>query len=99
MFGLRAEALVDDLSPAEQQMVEIAKALSFNSRVLVMDEPTSALNNTEVAHLFSVIEDLKANGVDEIKELAERSGVSTKEIAELIKAIQSESRQHRYILI
>ena len=54
---------VGTLTVAKQQLVEIAKALSFNSRVLIMDEPTSALNETEVAHLFAIIEDLKAQGV------------------------------------
>ncbi|MGI5243546.1 sugar ABC transporter ATP-binding protein [Dactylosporangium sp. CA-139066] len=47
--------LVGDLTVARQQMVEIAKALSFNARVLVMDEPTAALNETEVATLFGLI--------------------------------------------
>jgi ribose transport system ATP-binding protein len=72
---------VGRLTVARQQLVEIAKALSFDSRVLVMDEPTSALNDTEVEHLFAVIEDLKANGVgivyithkmDEVKRIADR---------------------------
>ncbi|WP_238010558.1 sugar ABC transporter ATP-binding protein [Dactylosporangium sp. AC04546] len=47
--------LVGDLTVARQQMVEIAKALSFNARVLVMDEPTAALNETEVDTLFGLI--------------------------------------------
>ncbi len=72
---------VGTLTVARQQLVEIAKALSFNSKVLIMDEPTSALNETEVEHLFAVIEDLKANGVgvvyithkmDEVKRIADR---------------------------
>ena len=48
------------LTVAKQQMVEIAKALSFNSRVLIMDEPTAALNNAEIAELFKMIRELKA---------------------------------------
>ena len=56
-------AEVGNMTVARQQLVEIAKALSYNARVLVMDEPTSALNETEVEHLFAVIADLKANGV------------------------------------
>ena len=52
-----------DMTVARQQLVEIAKALSFNARVLIMDEPTSALNDAEVEHLFAIIEDLKAHGV------------------------------------
>jgi ribose transport system ATP-binding protein len=47
--------LVGDLTVARQQMVEIAKALSFNARVLVMDEPTAALNEVEVETLFGLI--------------------------------------------
>jgi ribose transport system ATP-binding protein len=72
---------VGSLTVARQQLVEIAKALSFNSRVLIMDEPTSALNETEVDHLFAIIADLKAHGVgivyithkmDEVKRIADR---------------------------
>ncbi|MBU1835883.1 MAG: ATP-binding cassette domain-containing protein, partial [Alphaproteobacteria bacterium] len=48
---------------ARQQLIEIAKALSYNPRVLIMDEPTAALNDTEIAELFAVIAKLKADGV------------------------------------
>ncbi|GAB3916809.1 sugar ABC transporter ATP-binding protein [Larkinella terrae] len=51
------------LSVAEMQMVEIAKALSNDARVIIMDEPTSALSDKEVATLFSIIRDLKKKGV------------------------------------
>src|SRR5881227_2437609 len=54
---------VGDLTVARQQMVEIAKALFFDSRVLIMDEPTAALNTEEVADLFRIIRQLKAHGV------------------------------------
>ena len=66
---------------ARQQLIEIAKALSYNPRVLIMDEPTAALNDTEISELFKVINMLKANGVgivyishrmDEIKVIADR---------------------------
>jgi ribose transport system ATP-binding protein len=72
---------VGTLTVARQQLVEIAKALSFNSKVLIMDEPTSALNDIEVAHLFAIIAQLKAQGVaivyithkmDEVKQIADR---------------------------
>ena len=53
---------VRSLSVANRQMVEIAKAVSFNSDVLIMDEPTSALTEREVAHLFRIIRALKADG-------------------------------------
>jgi ribose transport system ATP-binding protein len=72
---------VGGLTVAKQQMVEIAKALSFNSRVLIMDEPTAALNNVEIAELFKMIGELKARGVgivyishkmDELKQISDR---------------------------
>jgi ABC-type sugar transport system ATPase subunit len=53
---------VGTLSVANRQMVEIAKAVSFNSDVLIMDEPTSALTEREVEHLFRIIRALKADG-------------------------------------
>lgn len=59
---LRPEQMVGDLSIASQQMVEIAKAVSWNSDIVIMDEPTSALTETEVAHLFTIIRDLRSQG-------------------------------------
>jgi inositol transport system ATP-binding protein len=56
------EIEVRDLSVASRQMVEIAKAVSYESDVLIMDEPTSALTEREVSHLFEIIRDLKAQG-------------------------------------
>jgi inositol transport system ATP-binding protein len=58
--------LVRELSVAEQQMVEIARALSMQSRLIVMDEPTSALSRTEVEKLFRIARDLKAQGLSVI---------------------------------
>ncbi len=55
--------LVEDLRLGQQQIVEIARALSVNSRILIMDEPTSALSATEVEVLFKVIRDLNSKGV------------------------------------
>jgi len=54
--------LVGDLSIGDQQMVEIAKVISFKSEVIIMDEPTDALTDTETASLFSVIRELKQQG-------------------------------------
>ncbi len=54
---------VSGLSIAKQQMVEIAKALSFNSQVLIMDEPTAALTDTEIVDLFRIIRQLRDKGV------------------------------------
>jgi len=51
------------LSIAQQQMVEIAKALSHDARVLIMDEPTSSLTESETVQLFRIIEELRADGV------------------------------------
>ncbi len=53
---------VRDHSVATRQMIEIAKAVSYESDILIMDEPTSALTDREVAHLFRIIADLKAQG-------------------------------------
>ncbi len=72
---------VGELTVARQQMVEIAKALSFDSRVLIMDEPTAALNDAEVAELFRIVGQLRAQGVgivyishkmDELQRIADR---------------------------
>ena len=72
---------VSGLTVAKQQMVEIAKALSFNSEVLIMDEPTAALAHAEIEELFRIIRRLSENGVgivyithrlDELKEISDR---------------------------
>ena len=55
--------VVKELTVGQQQMVEIAKALSINARVLIMDEPTSSLSAGESARLFQVIRDLRGDGV------------------------------------
>jgi len=62
-LGIDASRLVVDLNIAQRQMVEIARAISFNSKILVMDEPTSSLTEKEVEFLFKTIESLKAKGV------------------------------------
>ena len=78
------EEKVMNLSVAEQQMVEIAKALSTNAKILIMDEPTAALTDREIEKLFEVIENLKKNGVgiiyishrmEELKIIADRATV------------------------
>ncbi|HAT7515467.1 TPA: ATP-binding cassette domain-containing protein [Kluyvera ascorbata] len=58
----KSDRLVGDLSIGDQQMVEIAKVLSFESKVIVMDEPTDALTDTETESLFRVIRELKSQG-------------------------------------
>lgn len=71
---------VSKLSVSQMQMIEIAKAVSYNSKIIVMDEPTSSLTEKEVAHLFRIIRALKKKGVgiiyishkmDEILEISE----------------------------
>ncbi|CUU24539.1 putative ABC transport system, ATP-binding protein [Duffyella gerundensis] len=59
---LQADSMVGELSIAAQQMVEIAKAVSWNADIVIMDEPTSALTESEVAHLFTIIRDLRSQG-------------------------------------
>ena len=54
---------VGKLSVSQRQMVEIAKAVSYNARILVLDEPTSSLTNEEVEHLFRIIDQLRDGGV------------------------------------
>ena len=55
--------LVNDLSVSEKQMVEIAKALSFDSKLIIMDEPSSSLTQGEMERLISIIHNLKSRGI------------------------------------
>jgi ABC transporter. len=83
MVGLdiSPKTIVGDLSVGQQQMVEIAKALSINAKIIVMDEPTSSLSEKEVQILFDTVRKLKSQGVsiiyishkmEEIFELTDR---------------------------
>ncbi len=92
---------VEELSAAEKQMVEITKALSFNSKLIIMDEPSSSLTSDELKRLFKIIHDLKERGVsiiyishklDEIFELCDivtimRDGhmIDTKPVSEVTR--------------
>jgi ribose transport system ATP-binding protein len=80
-LNLNPKTKVSDLTVAKQQMVEIAKALSYDSQVLIMDEPTAALTDTEIDELFRIIRDLQKKGVgivyishrmDELKKISDR---------------------------
>lgn len=62
-IDLNPDAEVRTLSVAGRQMVEIAKAVSYDSDILIMDEPTSALTEREVAHLFDIVRGLRSRGV------------------------------------
>jgi len=75
------DRLVEELPIGKQQLVEIAKALSTDARILIMDEPTSSLSTHEAERLFKVIKDLRSKGVSviyishrlgEVKELSDR---------------------------
>ncbi len=61
-FGIRADTLMMDLTVAQTQLVEIAKALSYDAEVIIMDEPTSALGEAEADQLFTAVATLKARG-------------------------------------
>jgi ribose transport system ATP-binding protein len=80
-LNIDPDTLVKNLSVAQQQMVEIARVLSMNSEVVVMDEPTAALTEKEVEELFRVIKELKSRGIgivyishrlEELKHIADR---------------------------
>ncbi|MBI5961891.1 MAG: sugar ABC transporter ATP-binding protein [Chloroflexi bacterium] len=83
LMNLRLDPTVKvaDLTVAKQQMVEIAKALSFNAKILVMDEPTAALTDREIDELFAIIRQLREKGVgvvhishrlEELKQISDR---------------------------
>ena len=60
---INPDAMVQDLPPAKQQIVEIAKAVSKNVKILIMDEPSAPLSVSEVEHMFEIIRSLKQKGV------------------------------------
>ncbi|MDO4865406.1 MAG: sugar ABC transporter ATP-binding protein [Clostridia bacterium] len=82
--AVNAHQLVRDLGVAQKQMVEVAKALSINSKVLILDEPTAPLTNREIDTLFDTIRMLKARGVsmiyishrlEEVMEICDRATI------------------------
>lgn len=93
---------VKDLSVAYQQIVEIVKTLSWDAKIVVMDEPTAPLTNTEIGFLFSIVRKLKENGVtiiyishrlEEVFEICDRVSImrdgkyiATKSTADVTKA-------------
>ena len=78
---MRCDTLVSDISNAQRQMVELAKALSYNAELIIMDEPTSSLTEREVENLMRIVEMLREEGVaiifishkiEEIQRIADR---------------------------
>ena len=95
-IGFHKDAMtrVSELSISEKQLVEIAKALLDNSKILIMDEPTSSLSQEETKNLFKIMKELKAEGVgiiyishkmDEIREIGDR--VTILKDGELVKTM------------
>lgn len=84
IYNISPDTLIKDLSVSEMQMIEIGKALSLNSRLIIMDEPTSSLTNRETEMLFATIRSLRKEGVsilyishrmEEIFEISDRATV------------------------
>lgn len=80
-FSIDPHTLVKNLSTAQQQIVEIVKAISYDSKILIMDEPTASLTQNEIDHLFSIIRSMKEKGMsiiyishrfEELKEIGDR---------------------------
>lgn len=97
--NIKSSAILGNLSMAYRQMVEIAKATSYNAKIIIFDEPTSSLTEEETGRLFEIIRKLKANGtaiiyishrLEEIFEISDRvtvlrdgTMIGTKDIAEV----------------
>lgn len=80
-FDINPQIPVRNLSTAQQQIVEIVKAISCDSKIIIMDEPTASLTQTEIDHLFDIIRDMKKQGIsiiyishrfEELKEIGDR---------------------------
>lgn len=83
-FDIDPHTLIRNLSTAQQQIVEIVRALSYQSRLIIMDEPTASLTQAEIDHLFQIIRNLKKEGIsviyishrfEELKEIGDRLSV------------------------
>jgi ribose transport system ATP-binding protein len=86
--NLNPRQLVSTLSVAQQQMVEIARALSFKAEVLIMDEPTASLTDKEITKLFQIIDDLKRT----LKTQTEKSERYEKALCALLKLSQEKDQ-------
>ncbi len=97
------------LRVGDQQLIEIAKALSLETEILIMDEPTSALTESEVARLFRVIQRLRARGVtvlyishklDEVFRLADRIAVLRDgRLVDVLAATETNPRQVTHLMV
>jgi ABC-type sugar transport system ATPase subunit len=102
---LHPAARVGDLRVGDQQLVEIAKALSLNADILIMDEPTSALSEQEVRRLFDVVRALKTRGVtilyishkmDEVFALADR--ITVLRDGKLVQSLARDAAEPRHVV-
>ncbi len=101
--------LVCELRVGDQQLIEIAKALSFETEILIMDEPTSALAESEAARLFRVIEQLRSRGVtvlyishkmDEVFRLADRIAVLRDgRLVETVERQRTDARKVTHLMV
>lgn len=80
-FDIDPHTLVRNLSTAQQQIVEIVRAISYDSKIIIMDEPTASLTQSEIDHLFEIIRNMKRQGIsviyishrfEELKEVGDR---------------------------
>lgn len=80
-FDIDPHTLVRNLSTAQQQIVEIVRAISYDSKIIIMDEPTASLTQAEIDHLFEIIREMKKQGIsiiyishrfEELKEIGDR---------------------------
>lgn len=80
-FDINPYTLVRNLSTAQQQVVEIVRAISYDSKIIIMDEPTASLTQAEINHLFEIIRNMKKQGIsviyishrfEELKEIGDR---------------------------
>lgn len=102
---INPKSLIKDISVSYQQIVEIAKALSKNVKVLIMDEPSAALSNNEINNMFRIINKLKENGVtivyishrlEEIFEIADR--VTVLRDGKKIRTMEIEETDRKHLI-